>query len=339
MSNQYYSFYYDPIHLGYGASSWRTLYGDVSVGGGKLKLFNAAILHYADILRGDAYFSLNIPAPAGGADRKFGFIQYNKNAYAYFKISDSVFSANTSDGVTAYSVTIPWQTAWSSTNTVFRIKWETGAVTFFAGGALVATIGYSTLLDVPVSVVPNDPMSLYMQDDTGDTCLLNYIEVKGIQSYLMNAGDVTSTGVPLVFEASKINITENITINIPININKTDNVTVTDTVSKMLLYAYPSVSDSATITDVPSILIPVLPVNVNDQLNITDNFSGTHIKNVNVSDQINITENVMICYFVNVSDQVNITENIAMFSDAYNIPSVSDQINITESVAMEKWTG
>ena len=231
MSNQYTNFYYDPIHLGYGASSWRTLYGDVVISTGKLRLLNAAILHYADILHGDAYFSMNVSAPGVGADRKFGFLQYNKNAYIYFKILNSVFSAETSDGVTAYSVPITWNSAWTNTDTEFRIKWEAGAVTFFVGGALVATIGYSTLLDIPVSVVPGDALSLYVQDNSGDTMLLSYISVKGIQSYLMNGGDITSVTAPIIYESEKINITEDITMNIPININKTDNITVTEAVT------------------------------------------------------------------------------------------------------------
>jgi len=202
MANQYYNFYYDPVRQGYDSSSWRTLYGDPIVSGTRLDLQNAAILHYADILRADTTFGLNIPAPASGDDRKVGLIQYNKNAYIYFKISNDVLTAETSNGTTTNSSVITWQSAWTSTNTEFRIKWEAGTATFYVNGNIQAVIQ-----DVSI---PGDPLSLYLANSSPNGWFLDYIDVKSIQSYLMSEGNDDSIFGPIVSEFDRITVSENV---------------------------------------------------------------------------------------------------------------------------------
>lgn len=212
MANKYYNFYYDPVQQGFDALAWRTLYGSAPVVTNQLTLSNTAVIHLAQILRCDAYFNVTLTAPVSGDDKKFGLIQYNKNAYIYFHVYNDTLLAETSDGVTAYSTPITWATAWSGVPTEFRMKWEAGAVKFYVGGNLQTIIAYSAPLDIVESTVPGDPLSLFLSDFSSVTDLvLNYIDVKEIQSYILltsNSGVVTG-GV--IRKEEEISITENIT--------------------------------------------------------------------------------------------------------------------------------
>ena len=269
MSNQYFNLSYDPVRQGYDSSSWRTLYGDPAVSGTRLDLQNAAILHYGDILRGDAVFSLNIPAPTVGDDRKVGFVQYNKNAYAYFKIFNDVFTAETSDGTNTDSVTISWQSAWTDTNTEFRIKWEAGMASFYVGG-----VHQTTINDVSV---PGDPMSLYLANTSPDGWMLNYIIVKSIQSFWMNENNEDALVGPIISEFERITMTESLTMLIPTlfaGTGQSDVLTLTESVTMLeiiLIAGNGIITETLTLTDVPTLaLITTLSINLNDSLETTE---------------------------------------------------------------------
>lgn len=216
MSNQYFNFYYDPASQGYDPLSWRSLFGTPVISGTRLSVGSSTIIHLAQMLRGDFVFNLRLPAPAVGDDRQIGLIQYNKNEYIYFRIIDNILTAETSDGTTAYSTAITWQTGWSDTATDFRIKWEAGSAKFYINGGLQATISYTTSLDVPVSAVPNDPLSFFISDygSTSPT-LLNFIEAKDIQSYLLvtsNSGVIQGNPIE---ELDRLTITDVPTVGAP----------------------------------------------------------------------------------------------------------------------------
>lgn len=212
MSNQYYSFYYDAVSQGFDPLAWRALYGTPVISGTRLSVSSSTIIHLADLLRGDYVFNINISAPAVGDDRQIGLVQYNKNAYIYFNILDTVLTAETSDGTTAYSTPITWNSSWSSTNTEFRINWEAGMANFYIGGQLLATISYSTLLDVPVSVVPGSSLSFYLSDyGSASPILLNYIDAKGIQGYVLNTSNSSVVIGDQIEELDRISISEGIT--------------------------------------------------------------------------------------------------------------------------------
>lgn len=182
MANQYFNFYYDAVRQGYDTNTWTTLSGAPVVAANQLKLDGAGILHFADLLRGDASFSVSMAAPAAGDDAKIGLTEYNKGAYLYFKVADDVLTAECSDGTTIKSVVIPWVADWTDTDTVFRIKWEAGMATFFIGGQLKVTMNDLSVLDIPDTVIPGDPMSLYIFNNSAAPLLINYIEVLAIQS-------------------------------------------------------------------------------------------------------------------------------------------------------------
>lgn len=207
MSNQYFNLYYSPARQGFDSSTWRTLLGAPLVTSNRLVLNDAAIIHYGDILRGDAVFNINIPAPAVGADRKFGFYLPGKEAYAYFNISGVALTASCSNGTTTTNSSITWQSAWTDTNTEFRIKWEAGTATFFVGG-----IQQAIIQDISVS---GDPMSLYVSNNSNDSLFLSYITAKTIQSYIMSEGNENSSFELLAYESEQINITEAVTMLIP----------------------------------------------------------------------------------------------------------------------------
>lgn len=255
MANQYFNLSYDPVKQGFDNSTWRTVYGDVAVVGGKLELDKAAIIHYGDILRGDAVFSINIAAPIAGDHTYFGFNQYSKGVHAWFKIHDTLLYAETSDGTTTYSVAIPWEAAWTNTDTEFRIQWETGLVSFYIKGVKKASISYSAPLDIPVSIVPNDPMSLYLESDALDLFNLNYIIVKSIQSYLMSEGNDNSSFEEIVKESDKITISEVITmsINNP-GVNKAETITISENIAKTVSVPGKSgLFESSTVSEVLSL--------------------------------------------------------------------------------------
>ena len=204
MANQYINFSYNPQRDGFSTSFWRDLYGSVSLVGGKLDFNKAAIIHYGDILRGDITFSLNIPAPLMGVDTTFGLIFYSKGAHAYFSIVDNTIVAETSDGTNTTSVAINWQSAWTSTDTEFRIKWESGMVSFYIAGNLEACINDSS--------ISGDPMSLYVAADGVNSTILNYINARNVQSYVVSQGNSDSTFEPYVKTYERVGVSESVTM-------------------------------------------------------------------------------------------------------------------------------
>lgn len=244
MSNKYTNFYYDPQREGYDASVWRTINGEPTVGANQLRLSLASVVHYSDIWRGDITMNLNIPVPASGARKSFGLIQLNKNAYLYFDITNTTFSAKTSDGTTSSSSTITWQTAWSGTNTDFRIKWEAGTAKFFVGGVQQAAIS-----DISI---PGDPLSFYINNGNVDTITLKYIQAKSIQTFFLHEALENSSTEPLIFEGDSLTITEAVTVAqalaMAVSVNDALAITESQTVTQALSMAYNN-NDALTITE------------------------------------------------------------------------------------------
>lgn len=174
MSNQYFSFAYDPIRQGYDSNTWSTISGAPSVVSNVLSLQTASIIHFADILHGDATFSINISEPAVGDDIEFGFYDINQLAGLGFRITDDALFVDTFFGSEITSVAIDWDTAWSNEYTDFRIKWEAGRGVFYINGIeRVVTSDIS---------VPGNALNLYVSSDSTNPLSLKYINVKGVQN-------------------------------------------------------------------------------------------------------------------------------------------------------------
>lgn len=254
MANQYYNISYDPAKQGYSTDTWRTMYGDVSIVSGQLQLNKASILHYGDILRGDAYISINIGAPVAGDNSKFGLTQYSKGAYTYFQISDGVLTAEVSNGINSRSsAIIPWLASWTDTDTEFRIKWEAGMVSFFIDGQIKAIFDDSSSVDaLATAVIPGCPMSIYIASDSPDLMLVDYIIVKSIQSYVISTGNSNSSFEVVVKESDKLNISDVPVMKmVDMAINKADilNITEASTVIRPELVATVSTNDSLDISE------------------------------------------------------------------------------------------
>lgn len=250
MSNQYFNFYYSPQRQGFDSSSWRALFGLPIASNGELLMSNTAIVHYADLLRADAVFNFNTPAPSGGLSKKFGFLQPNKNCFAYFHISGNTLLATCSNGTTTTTEAITWETYWTNTDTEFRVQWEAGTATFYVGGIQKAVIQDIT--------VPGDPMSIYIANEADDVLILNYIDVKTIQSYLMNEGQENAVFNEFyVYGSDQVAVTDVITMFLTIlNVNILDGVSdglsTTENVNVSIFYPI-SVVDSLTLTDVDTV--------------------------------------------------------------------------------------
>jgi hypothetical protein len=183
MLNKFFNFYYDPVRQGFDSGTWTTVSGSPTITNNRLSLTSAVILHFADLIRGEAAFNIKISAPTAGDDKKFGFIEYSKGAYLYFKVAGAVLTAECSDGTTVKTTAIDWVSDWTNTNTEFKIKWEAGVATFSIGGQLKVQLTTSyTTVGVPDTVIPGDPMCLYLSAGDADILLLNYIDVKGVES-------------------------------------------------------------------------------------------------------------------------------------------------------------
>jgi hypothetical protein len=174
MSNTYSNFYYDPVRQGYDTTTWTTLLGVPAVVASQLSLHAAGIIHFADLLRGEAAFNVSFHAPTAGDNTKFGFIQLNKDAHLLFKIAENVLTAESSNGTTTNSVVIAWDSTWTNANTEFKIKWEAGRATFSIGGQ------YKTVIED--ASIPGDPLSIYAYSNNATSLLINDIIVKGIES-------------------------------------------------------------------------------------------------------------------------------------------------------------
>jgi len=176
MSNQYYNFYYDPIRQGYDLNTWSTITGTPVVVSNQLKLDNASVIHFADMLRADATFSVKVSTPVAGDASKFGFYDLNQLCGLGFEIADDVFIAKSFTPEKTTSTTLVWDTAWNNINTQFGIIWEAGRVIFKINGATVATISDTS--------VPNSALNLYLISTSANALNLKYINVKGVQNLI-----------------------------------------------------------------------------------------------------------------------------------------------------------
>lgn len=205
------SFYYDPIRQGYDTNSWRTISGAPAIGaGGRLIVDTTAdagaAVHYADFLKGDISFNVNVPAaPGAGAARLFGIAALNTVAHIRFSIDDAL-TCQTSDGTTTTeSSTIVWNSSWTGANIVFRIRWEPGTAKFFINGSQVYAVSDAS--------VPSGPMSLYLSDNSDAAMTIGDMTVRGTQSYVMHlkTSDTSSfSGLLSVFQ--NVTVTENLSI-------------------------------------------------------------------------------------------------------------------------------
>lgn len=196
MSDTRTSFAYDPARQGYDTNSWRTLSGAPAVTGSGRMVVDAGTgiagiaVHYADFLKGDISFNINVPtAPAAGDARYFGVSAPSTIAYIRFFVGADLY-CQTSDGTTTtVSSALEWNSNWTAANIVFRIRWEPGGAKFFVNNTQVYAISDAS--------VPSGPLSLYLSDNSATAMTIGDIFVRGTQSYVKNVATSDSSANPI----------------------------------------------------------------------------------------------------------------------------------------------
>lgn len=280
MSDILTSFYYSPIRQGYDTNSWRTISGAPSLNiEGRISVDNlvsieGSAIHYADFVKGDVIFDVNIPvAPVAGVNRIVGLSSPNSSSYIRFNF-DTSLTCETSDGTTTtVSDDITWDSAWTGANTLFKIRWEAGSAKFFINGTQVYQISDAS--------VPYGPLSLFLLDGADSSMTVGDIVVLGTQSYVMNlkTSDSTSTNVSGKLSMYQdVTVSENVAFFIPAyNIPFTagemfDLITTSENLSMLIPTFVPSKYDTVTVSE-SIVLAPVLKPAINDSVTITENYS------------------------------------------------------------------
>lgn len=249
------SFYYDPIRQGFDTNLWKVITGATPViAAGRLTLKGAAIIHYADVKKGEYNFNLNIPdAPGGDDGRVFGLYAPNSGAFIVFQIG-SILSGEVADGLGNSQTTgsILWDSAWQGANINFKIRWEAGTAKFFIQGTQVGAI-----TDV---AVPAGPLSLYVTDFSVGAMSVGDVSAVGIQEYVLNAKSADSnTYADSLLISQTVTVTEGITMKIP-----TIMIPYGDGIATMF--------DAVAVSENVAVAVTVKP-SVSDNVTITENFS------------------------------------------------------------------
>lgn len=207
------SFSYVPFRQGYDTNSWKTISGAPALAAAGRLVVDVGTgtpgyaIHYADFLKGDFSFDVNIASAPGGDFRSFGMT--SASSYIKFSISGSL-TCQTSDGATTtISDPISWDSSWSGANVVFRIRWEPSCAKFFINGTQVCLISGSS--------VPHGPLSLFLYDNATTAMTVGDISVKGTQSFVMNPKSSDSTAPVFtgsLLRSDTVTITEATTINV-----------------------------------------------------------------------------------------------------------------------------
>lgn len=275
------SFTYDPARQGYDTNSWRTISGVPAVTGAGRFIVDAgagtdgAAVHYADFLKGDISFNINVPAaPAAGDSRYFGVSAPSGAVYIRFAIAGGTFTCQTSDGITTTnSAAITWDSNWSGANIEYRILWEGGTAKFIVNGSQQYAVS-----DVSV---PNGALSLYLFDNSSTAMTIGDINVRGTQSFVMNPKTSDTTANILSGGLSRF-----------------ENVTITESIAFLLTslslpYVAGTLFESVTVSENITMLIPQLPPSLSETVTITEDVvvKVTFLLIPSVFDSVTITEN------------------------------------------------
>lgn len=210
------SFTYDPSRQGYDTNSWRTISGTPVIVGGRLSVDSGAgsgaTIHYADFLKGDVSFNVNVPvSPGVDSARYFGLSTARQTQYIRFAITDHLHCETASNAATTVSDALTWDdSGWNDTNIEFRIIWVAGGARFLINGTQVYQIYDES--------VPYGPLSLFISDESGSALTVGEIIVRETQSYVMNpvTSDTTNFGAGDLKMSQSVTITENIVLLTPV---------------------------------------------------------------------------------------------------------------------------
>lgn len=262
------NFVYDPLRQGADASTWRFYQGQPKQAGSYMSFIESAALMYYDVGRGLVSFTLSVPAPTAGDSRQWGLMAGGD--YAVFKINGPVFTAETSQAGTTTSATITWLSSWTSTDTVFAIRWEAGGVYFFVNGYKYAVISDAS--------VPNGALAPFISNESSDALLVRKVMGAGLQSLVLNpviaSGDVLE---PMGYASDKISIAESVTVSIPsidLTASVNDSLSTSESTPTTGVFFSFAISDSVAETESVSTLMLNYLVSVNDAVSASENITS-----------------------------------------------------------------
>jgi hypothetical protein len=240
---------------------------------------DGSAIHYADFLKGDISFNVNVPsAPGGGDNRIIGVSSPNTLAYIRFAISGTL-TCQTSDGTTTTnSSAITWEDSWTGSNIIFRIMWEAGTAKFYINGSWVYTVTDAS--------VPSGPLSLYLFDNSSSAMTIGDINVRGTQSFVMTpkTSDSTSTATSgTITMTQSVTVTENVTVIIPdvvipfVSGAMYDSVTVSENLTLYITELFDTLNETVTVTENVNLVIPLLFFSPYEEITVTPTVSNIGI--------------------------------------------------------------
>lgn len=180
---------------GLATTIFTTTSGTPAVSSNKYRLNNAAIRSNFELLFGEVVFPVTIPtAPTAGHGRRLGFRTYGPagNGSIYFEVSGAVLSAKViTNAGTTFTEVIPWNSAWTNTQTLFRLGWGEKAAVFTIGSGSNQT---QVVINVGVTEFINLPAYLVVESTVADNMDLPYIELNNVGRFatLSSAGVISS---------------------------------------------------------------------------------------------------------------------------------------------------
>lgn len=150
---------FDPQIVGYDTTFWKTLSGtDPSISSNKVRINNREIASYSFYAQQGSYeYTLNVPTAPTAADvRSWGLKcpSLGNRGRIEFDVTDTTFSAKVFDdtGTALLNSPIAWSSAWTATDTRFRIDVTEFGIDFFINETNVAKLETSNLPTLPVSL-------------------------------------------------------------------------------------------------------------------------------------------------------------------------------------------
>lgn len=259
------NFYYDPLRQGDGRNVWSWYQGDPYQTGGYLVLLNATGIMYYDCGKGCLSFTLNVPTDAsGGMVRQWGL--KSGDDYVLFDVSGGTFQAKTAAlrATSTGSSTITWDSAWTSVDTTFMIRWEAGIATFYVNNIQRAQISDAS--------IPYGPLSPFVTSNGADLFLIKSVVGQGHQTLILNPVITTSDGGLGMGSVS-------------------DSLSITESVTRATTGGVPEVTEALTISESITMTGTADPALVTDALTAAENVNADHTVSVSdVTDSLTNTE-------------------------------------------------
>lgn len=121
---------------------------------------------------------------AATGDREWGFEQITLGDKITFKINSGALSCESVSRGTTSSTVIPWNPAWTATQTIFTIKWTGFSAQFLINGVEQLFLTDIDTLSIPTVTIPKVALSQMIRNSTADNMDVSYIETQNVQNYI-----------------------------------------------------------------------------------------------------------------------------------------------------------